>query len=783
MLGRNPGLTAVMMGTLALAIGMNTAIFSVVHTALFRPLPYPGAERLVWLGVRSEREHRDIHVGRGAYRTWKGARSFEAMTAYGNDDLALVAGSEATQERIASVTGDFWPMTAGRTALGRLFADGEANSLVLSWSLFQRRFAGDASVIGRPVTINGNSFTVVGVLARDYRFAWPQQYEDGREIDGYIAIPEPVMAMPHPTPTSIWEPAMRRLGPAPYALHVVARLRDGIPMEQARAEMQTIYDTEARLRPGIDQNFLSFRFTTLQDKLSGGSRRALLVLMVAAGFVLLIACANVANLLLTRATARRREIAIRTALGAGKLRLIRQLLAESMLLSLGGALGLALARWALDAIRAIAPHAVPGLAETTIDAPVLWFTLAASLATGLAFGLGPAFVLWRADVHEVLKSESGASGRGRTRSLEALAAVELALAIVLLTGAGLMLKSLWRMNTAPPGFTPEKILAMRITLSGPQYGAWPPKQQYTEELLRRLQSTPGVKAAGIHSGTMNTTVRVEDRALFAAVRGVSQGYLRAMGAPLVQGAWPAEGSLFGVVVNEAFARQAGGVVAGKHIGGFILNETITGVVADFKASQLDANPPPEVYVPYERLPVNRSMRVMVRTAGSAAGVAPAVREQVRQIDPTQPVYEFQTLEQALSDSIAPRRFNLFLLGVFAATAVLLATIGIYGVIAYSVAQRTREIGVRMALGAGRMEIAAMVVRQGMTVAVAGIVVGLGASAALTRVMASLLYDVKPSDAPTFAAVAVLLGLTAMAACGGPALRAASVDPMVALRHE
>jgi putative ABC transport system permease protein len=282
---------------------------------------------------------------------------------------------------------------------------------------------------------------------------------------------------------------------------------------------------------------------------------------------------------------------------------------------------------------------------------------------------------------------------------------------------------------------------------------------------------------------MNTTVRVEDREVFAAIRGVSSGYLRAMGSPLVKGAWPDEGSLFGVVVNEAFARGVGRDVTGRHIGGFILNETITGVVADFKASQLDAEPLPEVYVPYERMPLNRSMRIAARVRGSATALAPAVREAVRQVDPTQPAYEFSTLEQALADSIAPRRFNLFLLGVFAATAMLLATIGIYGVVAYAVAQRTREIGVRMALGARRSEIAWMVTRQGFRIALWGIVPGVAAAAALTRLMASLLYEVKPNDLWTFAAAAGALAFTALAACCGPALRAASVDPIVALRHD
>jgi putative ABC transport system permease protein len=783
MLWRSPGLTATILGTLALAIGINTAVFSVAHTTLFRPLPCPEPERLVWIANRSDRESRDIHTGRSAYLAWKQqARSFDAMTGYGNDEMALVSGGQATEERIASVTGDFWQLTGARQAHGRLFAETEPDSLVISWSLFLRRFGGDPAVVGRPVTVNGHSFIIVGVLSQDFRFAFPRQYDQG-EIDGYIPIPAGLLSLPHPLSYTIWEPAVRRLGPAAYALHVVARLRQGVEMDQARAEMQTIFANEARVHPQVDQNFRSLTFMPLREKVSGGARRALMMLLAAAGFVLLIACANIANLQMTRAAGRRREIAVRTALGAGKGRLLRQSIAEGLLLSTGGALGVALAHMALQVIKTIAPSAVPRLAEATIDAPVLAFTAIASLVTGLAFGMGPAFVVWGADLHDALKAESGAAVRGRGRWLELLASLEFALAIVLLAGAGLLLKSLWRMQESPPGFTPEKILVMRVTLSGPQYAAWPAKQAYTEDLLRRLRGTPGIEAVGVHMGSMNTTVRVDGREVFAAVRGVSSGYLQAIGSPLVSGSWPAEGSLFGVVVNQAFERHAGIDVTGRQIGGFILNEAITGVVADFKANQLDAEATPEVYVAYERLPVNRSMRIAARIGGAATALAPAVRETVRRVDPTQPVYEFSTLEQALADSIGPRRFNLFLLGSFALTAMLLASIGIYGVIAYAVTRRTREIGVRMALGARRGEIARMVARQGLQIAFAGIVPGLAAAAALTRLMASLLYGVAPHDLWTFAVTAGILALTALIACFGPALRAASVDPMVALRHE
>jgi putative ABC transport system permease protein len=368
-------------------------------------------------------------------------------------------------------------------------------------------------------------------------------------------------------------------------------------------------------------------------------------------------------------------------------------------------------------------------------------------------------------------------------------ASELALAIILLTGAGLMLKSFWRMNARPAGFAPEKILVMRITLSGPEYSTWPPQQAYTEQLLRSLQALPGVVAAGVDAGAMNTSVQVDGASplspsedVFASVRGVSPGYLRVMGIPLVKGEWPTRGSLFGVVVNETFARQIAGEAVGSHLGG-ILNDTIMGVVADFKAQQLDADPLPEVYMPYERLPLSGSMRVVVRTAISGDALAADVRKLVSGIDRTQPVFEFQTLETALASSIVPRRFNFFLLVIFAATALVLALTGTYGVIAYSVSLRTREIGIRLALGARRGEILRMVVKQGMRLALAGIVAGIAAGLALTRMMASLLYDVKPNDPWVFVLTAGVLALTATLAALGPALKAAQVDPLRALRHE
>lgn len=789
-LRRNPGFTLVVVATFALGIGMNTAVFGVANAVLFRGLPYPNPDRLVWMTNFSLRENRHISTRNGEYLSWKAqAQAFDRVAGYSNGDVAMVSGGTATQERIAFVTGDFWSITAAQPALGRLFGELEADQLVLSWPSYQRRFGGNPQVIGTTVTLAGHAFRIAGVLRPDFQFALPQLYVPGDEvrgIDGYIAIPRGIFALPNPVSAVLWTEAQQRLGPSTHALYVIGRLKPSVTFEQANAEMQAIY---ARLlaKKADYEHQQALDFVPLGQKLAQGERRALTVLLAAVGFVLLIACANVANLLMARVASRQRETAIRAAIGAGKLQLLRPALFESLLLALAGGLAaLLLAHFCLKLMAGAVLTGGRQLGHVSIDAQILWFTLAVALITGLLSGLGAAIPLWRADLHDLIKAGAGAASGGshRLRGRGVLVASELGLAIVLLAGAGLMLKSLWRMNQRPAGFAPEKILALRITLSGTRYNSWPPKQAYTEEMLGRLQALPGVLAAGVDAGALNTTVRLgSGDGIGAAIRAVSPRYLRVIGVPLLKGDWPSEHNIFGVVVNEAFARRARRDVVGMRVGGSILNDTITGVVADFKARQLDAEPLPEVYMPYERFPMIRSMRVLVRTDGEASAMLRPVRETLTQVDATQPAYEFETLEQALAASISPRRFQLLLLAAFAVAALVLAVIGIHGIMAWSVGQRTREIGVRMALGARRQEILMLVVWQGMRLAMVGIGAGLLAAASLTRLMASLLYDVKPNDAVTFGVVAVGMAAIALLACAAPALRAARVDPVVAMRGE
>ncbi len=807
---RNPGFVAVIIFTMALAIGMNTAVLSVVEAVLFRQLPYPFAARLVWLAsydVNYQSGH-DILVNRADYSTWKDqSRSFEAIAAYGNQDLALMYKGQPSQERVVSITGDFWNLTGAQAAVGRLFPEGERHAIVLTHELFERRFDGDPHILGRTVTINGYPFTVTGVLPKSFEFLFPQQYSGAGErgIGAYIAWPPSAMRLPM-MGSSSWQAIVRELGPMPDYVCVVARLRPGVSLATARSEMGSI---RGRIVEGHDayehqyDNFERWRMKMLKEKLAGGARPALMVLLAAVGFVLLIAIANIANLLLARASTRRREIAVRAAMGAGRTRVIRQFLTEGILLALfGGAAGLLLARGAIVVMIRDLPHAFPRLAQTRLDAPVLLLTAALSCLAGILFGLPPAVLLWRNNLQDALKgntTHTAAGSAGHIRFREVLVATELALAVVLLTGAGLMVKSFWRMTAAPPGFDPSNILTLSVSLAGAQYNAWPAQQAYIQTLLTRLQAFPGVEAAGIDGYTLHTNVKVEGlpsgsaATSFAGIRAVSAGYLRAIGVPLLPqygaGHWPTGRQMLDdVLVNESFARSLslkGESVIGRHISGSFVTGTIVGVVADFKYSQLDAEPLPEIYTSYELAPVTipMSMNVFVRSSGIAKPDARSIERIVANIDRTQPVYDVQTLEQALSASVAPRRFNLFLLGIFAGTALLLAIIGIYGVIAYSVALRTQEIGMRMALGASRARILGMVIAKGLGLAAAGILLGMSAALGLTHLMMSLLYDVKASDPTTFASVALLFGATALLACLEPALRAALMDPMVALRHE
>jgi predicted permease len=787
-LRRSPLTTAVAVLTLAVGIGMNTAVFSLVNAVLLRPLPYPHPDRLIWISDYDPRFGQDTFASRGDYQIWKQqTQLFEKMTAYGTQDLAMVVGDEASQERVASIAGDFWVITGARPALGRLFEEGEENAIVLSHGLFQRRFGGQSTVIGQTINVSGTPFTITGVLPARFRVTFPQQVAAGdelRDLDAFISLP------PGQEPPGVIITQTSR--PAPFWVRVVARLTPAVSVSHARAEMEALHTSLRREYPR-GTSVRTIRVLPLRDKLAGQARRSLLVLLGAAGFVLLIATANVANLLLAQASTRTREAAIRTALGAGRRRLTAQFLVESVLLALiAGTVGVVVAYMTVPLLASFAPFSITGIADITVDGSVLVFTILISVATGMLFAWAPVFATSQiSPVRGLSGTTQWLTGAG-TRLQGLLITAEVALALVLLTGAGLMVKSLWRLQSYPPGFSPERTYTMRIPLSGPRYEEFGPKMTYINDLLERLEAAPGVEAAGISAAIYNVPVTVagtesvgpDSTAPMVAIRTVSPGYLRAMGVSLVRGRWPSADEAFtSMVVNETFARQVvpNGDPIGKTFSGSFVSGTIAGIVADVPSRGLDGQIAPELYYPYQRTPPTaRPIVVAIRMADSAVS---AVRQLVANADRTQPVYQFQRLEQSLSESVVPRRFNMFLLEVYAASAAIMALAGTFGAVAYSVSRRTRETAVRIAIGAQPAAVVFMIARQAMTYVLGGVVAGIGAAVVAGQAMRSMLHGVEPNDPVPIAMVAVSLALAAFTACLLPAVKAARVDPAIALRQD
>jgi putative ABC transport system permease protein len=788
-LRRNPLFATVAVLTLALGIGMNTAVFSVVSSVLIKPLPYPDAARLMWV----VNVHRRFHFEAASapdFSDWKKqAQSFEQIAAYTHADNTIQDGDESAKHAVVAVTPEFWQIAGAHAALGRLFGEGDRNMLVLTWRMFQERFGGDAGVIGRAVRIDGRQATIAGVLSKEFRFLPPRGMDGGMSGEAEAFTP------------AVIGPEMQARGPRLLIMFVVGKLKTGVPPERARAELQGIQDRIARENPQMSGFYrdAEIRVMPLQERLVGESRRALLVLLAGVAFVLLITCANLGNLLLARATARQREIAIRAAIGAGRSRLVRQFLVEGLTLAMvGGATGVALAAAVDRLLVRISPAAVPRLGELAMDWRVFLFAFAISIAAGLIFGLAPVLSLPLTSLYSVLKDGARGSfgARAGMRLRQLVVAAELALALVLLTGAGLMVKSFARMYAHPAGFEPEKIGTMKVWLSGPGYrdSERSAAVGYAQRLLDRVSQTPGVQDGAVTSVFAHGVIEAEGRtyapgeAPQGQFRFVSPEYGRVLGLPLLRGRWLGDETSNAVVLNQTLARRLFSTddVLGRQIRVFALKEpaVIVGVMGDLKISRLDADAPAEVLIPYRRGESSnfRRMEVLIRTASPAA-VLPQVRKAAQGVDPSQPPYGVTTLEQALSESIAPRRFHFLLLGTFAATAVLLALIGIYGVMSYIVTQRTQEMGVRVALGARRGALVWMVVRQGMTIALVGIALGIAAALSLGRAMQSLLFEVKPNDPPTFAAVAALMAATALMACIAPAAKAARVDALVALRYE
>jgi putative ABC transport system permease protein len=778
----------VVVATLAVAIGMNTAIFSVFNAVVLRPLAYPDADRLVWLSTAGGDAESGFVTSPDFVDLRARATSFDLVAAYGIFDSTMTVPRGATRIRVAQVTEDFWALSGARPVTGRLPRPGEDQVILVSSSFAQRWFDDDAAAVGRTITLDGRQVAVAGILPEHYRFELPRPDRPGfraRDIDVY----QPRQVSP------------RRDGPVEL-LRVAGRLRTGATVESARAEVAAIGDRLAGTLPEGFRDPGVLIVTPLHDQLLGGASLALRVLMGAVGFVLLIACVNAASLHLARASARRRELALRMSVGASRARVLRQLLVESLILAgLGGALGLLFARLAITALLRIDPHAIPRLTEVTIDGRVLAVVLLLSVLTALAFGLAPAFTLWNTDPYEALKSghRMVSPGASSLRTRRILVAGEIALALILVIAAGLMMKSVRHMYAYAPGFEPERVLMTSVEFAGPEYGSPHRSLAFADALLDRLRREPGVDAASIstHGYMLAQGLIVEGdpvptpEALHARpplmINATSASLRRVMGLQMIRGRWFADGEA-AAVLNESVARREmpGRDPIGRRIqlsdqGPWL---TIVGIVADLKYSQLDAAAEPEVYVPYSRTGDGLfGLTALVLTADDPVTLAPRIRQVVADVDRTQAPEELMVLDQALAESIAPRRLHLFLLGTFAAAAMFVAMIGVYGVMAYSVAQRVHEIGIRMALGARRADVVGMIARQGLAIAIAGIVAGLAGALVLTRFMASLLYEVLPSDPATFAVYAAGLGVTSAVACVIPALKAALVDPTIALRSD
>ena len=783
---RAPAFSFVVVFTLALGIGLNTAVFSVVNAVLVRPLAYPNPERLVWVAPSDDRGQDDV-VMSPDFEAWRDQSTvFDRLAGFLIGTEPIDAGDEVVQARVAAVTEGFWDLTAARFSLGGPPPVGQ-DGVVLPHAFFERWFHADASVIGRPVMLNGRQNVITGVLPADFHpqlVAPPAFVATGTgDIDVYRA-----------------NVIRASSGPGIQILSVMGRLKAGVSIDRAREELERIREIR-RMTSQRPDGSSHLRVIAYADKLVGDARKPLIILQAAVTLVLLIVCVNTATLLLVRGSARQREIAIRAAIGAGRARVLRQFFVESMLLgAIGCASGLLIARGLTALMVRLLPQAVPRLPETTIDARVLLFALAACVATTVVFAFVPAIAVWKTNVYETLK-DGARNASSSTRSVyvrSALVAIEVALTVVLLVAAGLMVKTFWHMTAYPPGFAPDRILTMRVQFSGPRYRELQNQRAFIDELLRRASAAAGVEAAGVGSnGDSNMLLFIDgapdvppDQRPRGVLSSASESYAAALGLRVVKGRWLTDHEPAPVfVINETLARQAflGADPIGKRIRLPFVDASTTfgqvvGVVADLRYTRLGAATEPELFMDYAHARISR-MTLTIRTSTDPMSVAPSLRTLLSSIDRTQPLFDVKPLDEALADSIAPRRLTLLLLGTFALSALVLVIVGIYGVVAYAVAQRTQEIGIRIALGATRRQVVAIVARQGMAITLVGIALGLAGAMASTRLMTALLYEVTPTDLATFATTVMVAVATAFAACFRPAVKASLIDPLVALRSE
>ena len=799
MLRKNPGFTAIAVVSLALGIGANTAIFSVVNAVLLKGLPFNEPDRLVmvWEDVSFAGFPRNTPAPAN-YVDWRSRNEvFDDMAAVAERSFSLTGDGEPERIVVHGATGTFFRLLGVGPVLGRTILPDddkpEANKVVvLSYKLWQQRYGGDASIIGRELLLSGEKHTVIGVMPARFQFL-------GSEIKAWV-------------PMAFTARQLAQRGS--HYLEVVARMKPGVSLQQANTEIQTIQQQIGQDHPDEAGRIAAY-VVPLRDQLAGDIRRPLLVLLVAVGFVLLIACANIANLLLSRAASRQREMAVRAALGASRRRIVRQLITEAVVLSIAGAiLGVLLALQSFAFLSRLIPDELAVATNLTLDLKVLGYTLLISVATAVIFGLAPALQAAKLDLNEALKQSGGRSGlsAGSNRLRSAMVVAEVALALVLLVGAGLLIQTFFKLRDPYSAMRPENVLVMRTELSGGRYPDQPRRAEFYRRALERATSLPGVASAGYVTsvpldwkggtsgfypeGLTLEQARAGGLSYDANHRQVSPDYLKTIGIPLKQGRGFDDGdnelAIPVAIVNETMAREywPDGAI-GKR---FKLGDpkdpipwiTIVGVAGDVRQMGVDEPVKAEMYLSYRQDKDHNFYAprdLVLRTAVDPASLVAAMRNEIHAIDPDQPISNIRTMDEVLGKETASRRLGMTLLTVFAALALLLAGLGIYGVLAYFVVQHTPEIGVRLALGAPRLGILALVLKKGMTLAVAGVAIGLGAAFVLTRLMASLLFGMSATDPGTFALVALLLTAVALAACYLPARRATRVDPMIALRYE
>jgi putative ABC transport system permease protein len=795
-LRRTPAFTVIVLLTLALGIGANSAIFSVVNSVLLKPLPYKDPDRLVTIFHDYPSLKLEAPVTAPGFRDYRDrTTSFEAMAVQSGWGANLTGGTEPVRITANRVTQQFFSVLGVAPAMGRPFLaeeeePGNDRVVILGHGLWQRLFGGDAGVLGRMVSLNSEQYEVVGVMPRTFLDPWNQEAE-------------------------LWAPLAftpAQLQSRNEYLMVTARLKPGITVERAQAELDALLEGIRRDDPSQANSFGLLAKPVVKVR-TGNIRTALFVLLGAVGFVLLIACANVANLFLVRAAGRHREIAVRTALGAQRWPIIRQLLVESTILSVvGGALGLLIAWMSVRLLIGFNPGNIPRLEELTIDGRVVAFTAIVAVVTGLLFGVFPALRATRSNLHDSLKEggRSGTGDRGGQLVRRTLVVAEVALALTLLVGGGLLLRSFARLADVDPGFNSRQLLTFAVSLPAAKYPSDTVRRGFLNEALVRLAALPGVQAVGAASvlpfsgGWSTGSFNVEgyqvgdgESSPWGDQRIVSPGYFEAMGTPLLAGRFIDDtdrpGGIRVAVVDDEFVRRfyrSNEDAIGKRFWfgsstptDSTLYISIVGVVKHARHEALDAEARVQLNRPFAQAGGLGGPSFVVRTTGDPMRMVPAVRAAIQEIDPDMPLARIRSMEEMIGTSMSQRRLSTILLGIFSGIALLLATLGIYGVMSYTVSQRTRELGIRMALGASREGVLRLVLSQGMMLAIIGVVVGLAGAFALTRVIASQLYDVKPTDPLTFVAVTVLLSSVALVASLIPAMRATRVDPMVALREE